>query len=48
MLCYQEGDVYEGDEVGNRAVREGVDNGVVQAKRGGGWGGFPRYLRNLQ
>ena len=46
MLCYQEGNVYEGNEAGNRVVREGVDNGVVQAERGGG--GFPRYLRNLQ
>ena len=36
MLCHQEGNVYEGNEAGNRVVREGVDNGVVQAKRGGG------------
>lgn len=36
MLCYQEGNVYEGNEAGNRVVREGVDNGVVQAERGGG------------
>ena len=36
MLCYQEGNVYEGNEAGNKVVREGVDNGVVQAKRGGG------------
>jgi hypothetical protein len=38
MLCYQEGNVYEGDEAGNKVVREGVDNGVVQAKGGGGDG----------